>query len=56
MHTGGEGIDSRVDTEGDRKRYNAETKENGTKKRLHSVETEEKEKEMHKSYLNIVRG
>ena len=56
MDTGGEVINSRVDTEGYRTGYNAEAKENGTKKRLHSVETKEKEKEMHKSYVGIVRG
>ena len=50
MDTVGEIIESRVDTEGDRTGYNVETKENSTKKCLHSVETKEKRKEMHKSY------
>ena len=42
METGGERIESSVETEGDRKGYNMETKKNGTKKRLHGVETKEK--------------
>ena len=54
MEIGGERIESRVETEGDRTGYNAETKENGTKTCLHSVETKEKEKEMHKSYTDTV--
>ena len=45
-----------METEGDRTGYNVETKENGTKKCLHSVETKEKGKKMHKSYADIVRG
>ena len=36
--------------------YNVDSKENGTKKCLHSVETKEKEKVMHKSYTDIVCG
>ena len=56
METGGEIIESSVEIEGDRTGYNVETKENGTKKYLHSVETKEKGKEMHKSYADIVRG
>ena len=56
METGGERIKSRVETKGDRTGYNVETKENGTKKCLHSVEAKEKGKEMHKSYVDIVRG
>ena len=44
MHTGGERIESSVETEGDRAGYNMEKKENGTKKCLHSVETKEKGK------------
>ena len=55
METGGERIESIVDTEGDRIGYNVEINENGTKKSLHSVETKEKGKEMHKSYMDIVR-
>ena len=42
--------------EGDRIGYNVETKENGTKQCLHSVEMNEKGKEMHKPYADIVRG
>ena len=56
METGGERIEYSVETEGDRKGYNMETKENGTKTCLHSVEIKEKGKEMHKSYADIVRG
>ena len=59
METGVERIESSVDTEGDRTGYNVETKEDGTKKCLHIVETNEKRKkgkEMHKSYADIVRG
>ena len=44
METGGERIEPSVETEEDRKGYNMETKENGTKKRLHGVETKEREK------------
>ena len=44
METGGERIESSVKTEGDRTGYNVETKENGTKKSLNSVETKEKGK------------
>ena len=44
METGGEIIEPGVETEGDRKGYNMATKKNGTKKRLHGVETKEKEK------------
>ena len=44
MHTGGERIESSVETEGDRTGYTTETKENGTKTFLHSVEIKEKEK------------
>ena len=42
MDTGGEVIKSRVETGGYRTGYNVETKKNGTKKRLHSVETKGK--------------
>ena len=56
METGGVIIESNVETEGDRTGYNVETKENGTKTCLHSVETKKKGKEMHKSYEDIVRG
>ena len=56
METGGERIKSSVDTEGDRTGYNAETKENGTKICIHSVDTKEKEQEIHKSYTDIVCG
>ena len=55
METGGEIIESRVETEGDRTGYNVETKENGTKQCLQSVETKEKGKEIHKSYADKVR-
>ena len=53
MDTGGEGIKSSVEIDGDRIGYNIETKTNGTKKRLHRVEIKEKEKETHKSYAYI---
>ena len=56
METGGEIIESSVEKEGDRIGCKVEKKENGTKKCLHSVETKEKGKEMHKSYADIVRG
>ena len=56
METGGGRIEYSMETEGDRTGYNVETKENGTKKCLHSVDTKEKGKEMHKSYADIVRG
>ena len=56
METGNERIESSVETEGDRTGYNVETKENGTKICLQSVETEEKEKEMHNSYADIVHA
>ena len=39
MEIGGEGIKSSMEIEGDRTGYNLQTKENGTKKRLYSVET-----------------
>ena len=55
MERGGEIIKSSVETEGDRTGYNVETKENGTKTCLHSVETKKKGKEMHKSYADIFR-
>ena len=42
METGGERIESSVKIEGDRIGYNVETKENGTKQCLHSVETKRK--------------
>ena len=48
METVGEVIESSVEIDGDRIGYNMETKTNGTKKRLHSVEIKEKEKETHK--------
>ena len=51
-----EEIESNMETEGDKAGYNVETKENDTKKCVHSVETKEKGKEMHKSYADIVRG
>ena len=44
MDKGGKIIESSVETEGDRTGYNVETKENGTKKCLHSVETKGKGK------------
>ena len=44
METRGEIIESRVETEGYRTGYNVETKENGTKKCLHIVETKGKGK------------
>ena len=44
-----------METEGDRTRYNVETKNNGMKKCLHSVETKGKVKEMNKLYADIVR-
>ena len=56
MDTGGEIIESSVETEGYRTGYNVETKENVTKQYLHNVETKEKEKEMHKSYVYIFCG
>ena len=56
METGGERIESSVETEGEITGYYVDTKENGTKKCLHSVETKERGKEMHKSYADIVRG
>ena len=40
METGGERIESIVDTEGNRTGYNVETKEYGVKNYLHSLETE----------------
>ena len=39
METEVEGIKSSMEIEGDRTGYNLQTKENGTKKRLYSVET-----------------
>ena len=48
MDTGGVKIESSVETEGDRTGYNMDTKENGAKSFLHSVETNEKGQEMHK--------
>ena len=39
MEKGGKIIESSVETEGDRTGYNVETKQNGTKQCLHSVET-----------------
>ena len=54
MKTGGERIESRVETEGDRKVYNVETKENGTKKCIHSVETGKKIKI--KINAQVIRG
>ena len=39
MNTGGERIESRMDIEGDMIGYNVETNKNGTKQRLHRVET-----------------
>ena len=56
MDTGVEIIESILETEGDRTGYNVETKENGTKKCLHSVETKEKGKKNHKSHEDIVCG
>ena len=56
METGGKRIESSMETEEYRTGYNVETKENGTKKFLHSVETKEKGKEMYKLYADIVRG
>ena len=56
METGDEIIESSVETKGDMTGYNVETKENGTKTCLHSVETKEKGKQMHQSYADIVRG
>ena len=47
METGGEIIESSVETEGESTGYNVETKENGMKIYLHSVETKGKGKEMH---------
>ena len=55
MKIGVEIIEPSVETEGYWTGYNVETKENGTKNYLHSVETKEKEK-MHKLYVDIVRG
>ena len=55
METEGERIESSMEIEGDRTGYNVETKENGTKTCLHSVETKKKGKEMHKSYADIFR-
>ena len=55
METGLERIQSKVKTKGDRKGYNMDTKENGTKKCLYSVETKEIVKSMHKSYAEKVR-
>ena len=42
METGREVIESSVETGRYRTGYNVETKKNGTKKRLHSVETKGK--------------
>ena len=56
MDPGGEIIESSVETEGDRTGCNVETNENGTKQCLHNVETKEKKKEIHKSYVYIFRG
>ena len=56
MDPGVEIIESNVETGGYRRGYNAETKENGTKKYLHSVDTKGKGKKMHKSYTEIVHG
>ena len=53
METGGEVIKSRVETEGDRKGYNVETKENDTKNV--STALRPKKRKMHKSYAEIVR-
>ena len=44
METGVERIESSVETEGDKTGYGVETKENGTKKSLHSVDKKEKGK------------
>ena len=55
IETGGERIESSLDIEGDRIEYNVDIKENGTKKYLHSVETNEKGQEIHKAYAYIVR-
>ena len=44
MEAGGEIIKYSMDTEEDRTGYNVDTKENGSKKCLHIVETKEKGK------------
>ena len=44
MDTGGEGIKYRMDTEGERTGHNVDTKENGTKKCPHIMETQKKGK------------
>ena len=54
MESAGERIKSNMETERYRTGYNVETKENGTKTCLRSVEAKEKGKEMHKSYADIV--
>ena len=56
MEIGGERIESSMKTEGNRIGYKVETEENSMENFLHSVETKEKGKEMHKSYADIVRG
>ena len=56
METGGERIESSVETKGDRTGYNVETKGMVRKHVSTAWRRREKGKEMHKSYADIVRG